>query len=52
MTLKKDRLPKIQDEDRRGNFITDAAIHVVNEKSVRDLKKVMETKYKYHKNKA
>ena len=31
MTLKKDRLPMIQEEDRRGNFITDAAIHVINQ---------------------
>ena len=51
MTLSKDRLPQIQDEDRRGNFLTDAAIHLVNENSIRDLKKTIENKYKYFKNK-
>ena len=35
--LNHERLYKSQDDDRKGAFITDAALHLINTESVKDL---------------
>jgi len=34
MTLRPERLPETREEDRRHNFVTDAALHLINQQSV------------------
>ena len=46
MTLDNTRLPTARDEDRRGAFITDAALHLINQQSCQSLAMNMYTKYK------
>lgn len=45
--LDHDRLYKSQDDDRKGAFITDAALHLVNTESVKDLQMILMNKYRH-----
>ena len=46
MNLNKERLPDAKEEDRRGAFITDAALHMINAQSIQSLTMNMYNKYK------
>ena len=45
MTTHRDRLPKLLEEDLRRAFLTDAAIHLINRKSIEALTKSVKSRY-------